>query len=173
MQLTNVREYETLFILKPDSTDESMQSVRERLLSVIDRQGGRLLRYNIWGKRKLAFEVAKNPKGIYIQLRFLSQPTAVRELERNLRVLEPVIRYQTIKMGENVDVDKRMAEQEAEDRARAATEAEARARAEAQGQALEPAVGIPEVEDEEPPRHHHRFGDEADADMSPGVDEEE
>ena len=126
-----MREYETLFVIKPDSSDDAMKQVQTRLEGVLDKEGAKLLRYNIWGKKKLAFEVAKNPKGIMVQLQFLSPPTCIRELERNLRLIEPVVRYQTIKVAEQVDVEKRIAEQEAEDRARTAAEAEAKAREEA------------------------------------------
>ena len=129
--MQTMREYETLFVIKPDSSDDSMKQVQTRLEGVLDKEGAKLLRYNIWGKKKLAFEVAKNPKGIMVQLQFLSPPTCIQELERNLRLIEPVVRYQTIKVAEQVDVDKRIAEQQAEDRARSAAEAEAKAREEA------------------------------------------
>ena len=130
-----LREYETIYILKPDIADDAMSNVQERLTDVMDKQGAKVLRFNVWGKKKLAFEVAKNPKGIYVQLSFLSGPDAIKEIERNLRLIEPVVRYQTIKVADAVDVDKRLAEQAAEDRARAEAEARAKADAEARAQA--------------------------------------
>lgn len=129
-----LREYETIYILKPDIADEAMSTVQERLTDVIDKQGAKILRFNVWGKKKLAFEIAKNPKGVYVQLSFLAGPSAIKEIERNLRLIEPVVRYQTIKIADAVDVEKRLAEQATEDHARA--EAEAKAKADAEARAL-------------------------------------
>jgi small subunit ribosomal protein S6 len=117
-----MREYETLYIVRPDLADENIAQLNERLTGVLAREGAKVLRLDVWGKKKLAFEVKKNPKGIYFHLSYLSPPHVVAEFERNLRMIEPVIRYQTMKIAENVDVDKRIAEQEAEDKARAANE---------------------------------------------------
>ncbi len=130
-----LREYETIYILKPDIADDAMSTVQDRLSDVMDKQGAKVLRFNVWGKKKLAFEVDKNPKGVYVQLSFLAQPDAIREIERNLRLIEPVMRYQTIKVAEQVDVERRLAEQAAEDRARAEAEAKAKAEAEARAAA--------------------------------------
>jgi small subunit ribosomal protein S6 len=153
--MESLREYETLFILRPDLTDEATLQINERLKGVLDREGARLLKCNVWGKRKTAFEVKKQPKGIYVQLCFLSAPGSIREVERNLRMLEPVIRYQTIKVAEEVDVEKRLAQQEAEDRAQAEAEAKARAEAEARQ-----AAGLPLVEPEPAPAPVVDEGDE-------------
>ncbi len=117
-----MREYETLYIVRPDLADENLAQLNERLTGVLAREGAKILRLDVWGKKKLAFEVKKNPKGIYFHLKYLSPPHVVAEFERNLRMIEPVIRYQTIKVAENVDVDGRILEQQAEDKARAANE---------------------------------------------------
>jgi small subunit ribosomal protein S6 len=153
--MVGVREYETLYILRPDLTDEAAVQINDRLKGVLERDGAKLLKCSVWGKRKTAFEVKKHPKGIYVQMCFLSQPSFVGEFERNLRMIEPVIRYQTIKLAEDVDPEKRMAEQEAMDRAQAEAEAKARAEAEARK-----AAGL----SEEPPPAPSHEGDDADDD---------
>jgi small subunit ribosomal protein S6 len=127
-----MREYETLYIVRPDLADENIAQLNERLTGVLAREGAKILRLDVWGKKKLAFEVKKNPKGIYFHLKYLGPPHVVTEFERNLRMIEPVIRYQTIKIAENVDVDKRIREQEAEDKARAASEEKRHKEADAQ-----------------------------------------
>jgi ribosomal protein S6 len=127
-----MREYETLYIVRPDLADENIAQLNERLTGVLAREGAKILRLDVWGKKRLAFEVKKNPKGIYFHLKYLSPPHVVTEFERNLRMIEPVIRYQTMKIAENVDVDKRIAEQEAEDKARAANEEKRHKEAEVQ-----------------------------------------
>lgn len=104
------REYETIFIMRPDSTDQITDSVKERINGVMDKLDGKLVSYDSWGKRKLAFAIRdrtgqKNHyKGLYFHLRYVGDNALVPELERNLRMLEPVLRYMTIKLDEDFDL---------------------------------------------------------------------
>ena len=97
------REYETVFILRPDTNQDGIQLVNTRVRGVIDQMGGRLLKLDNWGKRKLAYEVKKQLKGIYLYWQYLGTTGVVEEIERNLRMLDQVIRYYTVKVDENVD----------------------------------------------------------------------
>ncbi len=115
-----LREYETIYILKPDITDENITQVNQRLMNVFDQDGGHVLKQNTWGKKKLAFEMRKQQKGIYVHLHYLGKPTMIKELERNLRMLEPVLAYQTIKLASDVDVEQRLAQREQEKTSQAA-----------------------------------------------------
>ncbi|HZU84459.1 MAG TPA: 30S ribosomal protein S6, partial [Polyangiaceae bacterium] len=101
------REYETIFILRPDTNQDGIQAVNTRVRSVIDTMGGRLLKLDNWGKRKLAYEVKKQLKGIYLYWQYLGTSGVVEEIERNLRMLDAVIRYYTVKIDEDVDVTAR------------------------------------------------------------------
>lgn len=138
--MQTMREYETLYILKPDIGEDTLSQIQTRLSDVLDGQEAKVLRFNVWGKKKLAFEVAKNPKGIFVQLSYLAQPSSISELERNLRLIEPVVRFQTVKVSDSVDVEKRLAQQAAEDRTR--KEAEAKAKAEAEERAAAAAAEL-------------------------------
>ena len=126
-----LREYETIYILRPDMPEDGMIQVNERLSGILDREGAKILKHDVWGKKKLAFEVKKHPKGVYVYLNYLGKPEAIREIERNLRLIEPVLSYQTVKIAENVDVEHRVAEQDAENQAQAAAEAQRKAETEA------------------------------------------
>jgi small subunit ribosomal protein S6 len=97
------REYETIFILRPDTNQDGIQAVNTKIRTVIDGQGGRLLKLDNWGKRKLAYEVKKQLKGIYLYWQYLGTTGTVEEIERNLRMLDAVIRYYTVKVDENID----------------------------------------------------------------------
>ncbi len=97
------REYETIFILRPDTNQEGIQTVNTRIRSIIDQMGGRLIKLDNWGKRKLAYEVKKQLKGIYLYWQFLGTSGVVEEIERNLRMLDSVIRYYTVKVDEDVN----------------------------------------------------------------------
>ena len=97
------REYETIYILRPDSTSDVIAQVNQKVRGVIESGGGTLLKIDNWGKRKLAYEVKKQLKGIYLYWQYLGSTGVVEEIERNLRMLDQVIRYYTVKVDENVD----------------------------------------------------------------------
>ena len=101
------REYETIFILRPDTNQDGIQTVNNRIRSVIDSMGGRLLKLDNWGKRKLAYEIKKQLKGIYLYWQYLGTSGTVEEIERNLRMLDTVIRYYTVKVDEDIDPNAR------------------------------------------------------------------
>ena len=103
------REYETIFILRPDTTQDGIRTVNTRVRTVIDQLGGRLLKLDNWGKRKLAYEVKKQLKGIYLYWQYLGTSGTVEELERNLRMLDIVIRYYTVKVDQDIDPNARPA----------------------------------------------------------------
>ena len=104
------REYETIYILRPNTPNEGVAEVNTRIRGIIEQMGGKILKVDNWGKRRLAYEVAKERKGIYLYWQYLAQPGVVEETERNLRMLDSVIRYLTTKVDENIDVGARPTE---------------------------------------------------------------
>jgi small subunit ribosomal protein S6 len=104
------REYETIYILRPNTPNEGVAEVNSRIKGVIEGMGGKVIKVDNWGKRRLAYEVAKERKGIYLYWQYLAQPGVVEETERNLRMLDAVIRYLTVKVDEDVDVSARPTE---------------------------------------------------------------
>jgi small subunit ribosomal protein S6 len=97
------REYETIFIVHPDAGTDVMDRVAGRCREVMGRLSGKLLKAENWGRRRLAYPVRKQDKGIYVYLRYLGYSDMVHELERNLRMLDPVLKYLTVKIDEDVD----------------------------------------------------------------------
>jgi len=104
------REYETIFILRADTPNDGVGSVNTRLRGIVDQFGGKVLKLDNWGKRKLAYEVRKQLKGIYLYWRYLASSGTVEEIERNLRMLDSVIRYYTVKVDADVDPNARPSE---------------------------------------------------------------
>ena len=101
------REYETIFILRPDTNQEGITQVNGKVRTVIEQMGGKILKLDNWGKRKLAYEIKKQLKGIYMYWQYLGTSGMVEEIERNLRMLDTVIRYYTVRVDEDVVPDAR------------------------------------------------------------------
>jgi small subunit ribosomal protein S6 len=99
------REYETIFILKHDVTRESSERIGSRLADVVSRGGGKLTRVENWGRRRLAYPVAKQKRGVYVYLKYIGRGGLVQEVERNLRLLDDVLKYLTVKTADEVQRD--------------------------------------------------------------------
>jgi small subunit ribosomal protein S6 len=81
--------------------DEGQAKLTERVTGWITAAGGELARTNVWGRRKLAYAIKKQVEGIYVQLDFQLKPSATRELERNLRIEENVLRHMLVRLDED------------------------------------------------------------------------
>ena len=118
-----MREYETIYILKPDTIADQVGEVNTRVKGIIEDGGGKILKLDNWGKRRLAYEIQKERKGVYLYWQYLGGPEIVAEFERNLRMLDPVIRYMTVRLDENVDPAERLTDVDDETFERAAVTA--------------------------------------------------
>jgi len=105
-----VREYETIYLLKPETPDDQVEEIKERLRGVVSREGGKVIRFTNQGKRKTAFPVAKNAKALYVHCLYVGMPGLVQELERNLKMLDVVTKFQSVKLADEVDFDARQVE---------------------------------------------------------------
>lgn len=92
--------YESIFIVKPSISDEDVTKTVTKLEGII-KQGGEYLTTENWGKKKLAYEVNKEKKGLYMLFRFRGKGTLVDELERNYRFDDNVIKFMTIQLGKH------------------------------------------------------------------------
>lgn len=97
------REYETIYVLRADVDPDSADRVASRIAEVVSRESGKLIKVENWGRRKLAYVVAKQRRGVYYYLKYLGQGVLVAELERNLRMLDTVLKFQTILLREDVE----------------------------------------------------------------------
>ena len=98
-----LREYETIYVLRPDTVNDKVAEVNGRVRTIIESMGGKVLNVDNWGKRKLAYEIRKQLKGIYLYWQYLAAPEVVAEFERNMRMLDSVIRYMTVQTAVDVD----------------------------------------------------------------------
>jgi small subunit ribosomal protein S6 len=96
-------EYETTMVMRPDLGGDAIEGTLDRVREVVKTQGGKLLAINHWGKKKLAFDIKKQSRGIYVHAQYLGQKGLVAELERNLRITDHILRYETIRVAKDVD----------------------------------------------------------------------
>jgi small subunit ribosomal protein S6 len=90
--------YESIFILRPSLADEDIQKTLDKVKSTVEKSGGTIERLENWGKKKLAYEVKREKKGVYVQLNFHGNGTAVSELERLFRLEDAIMKFLTVKL---------------------------------------------------------------------------
>jgi small subunit ribosomal protein S6 len=105
-----VREYETIYLLRAETPDDQVEEIKERLRGVVTREGGKVIRFTNQGKRKTAFPVAKNAKALFIHCLYVGKPGIVAELERNLKMIDTVTKFQSVKLADDVDFEARQVE---------------------------------------------------------------
>lgn len=99
------REYETIYILKPDIDADSAEKIGARIAEVVGTEKGRLTKVEQWGRRRLAYDIGKQRRGVYMYLKYLGGGKVVAEIERNLRLADGVIKYQTVLVRSDVAVE--------------------------------------------------------------------
>jgi len=97
-----MRIYENLFIVKPDATEEEIDSLIEQMSKNITTAGGTVDKVEKWGKRRLAYKVEKQREGYYVLLTFTADSQAVREFERRMRVQDAIIKFLTVRIDETL-----------------------------------------------------------------------
>jgi small subunit ribosomal protein S6 len=110
VQKNFVREYETIYLLRPETPDDQVEEIKERLRGVVTREGGKVIRFTNQGKRKTAFTVAKNLKALYMHCLYIGKPGLVQEFERNLKMIDSVTKFQSVRLADEVDFEARQVE---------------------------------------------------------------
>src|SRR5512132_3647569 len=93
------RTYELMFIVRPDMPEEEQSKLISNLESSVSSSGG-TVKSEVWGKRRLAYAVRRFHDGIFVLLTLEGDGAMVHELERRLRVTEPVIKFITVRVDE-------------------------------------------------------------------------
>src|SRR4029077_6892930 len=87
-QKLKTKEYETIYILRSDVDADAAEKVQNRIAEVIGREEGKLVKVEAWGRRKLAYPVAKSKKGVYVYVKYVGHGGLVQEVERNLKLAD-------------------------------------------------------------------------------------
>ena len=94
-----MRQYELMVILDPEIDDRTVQPSLEKLLTVVTTDGGSVDTVDIWGRRRLAYEIKKKAEGIYAVVGFTAEPATAKELDRQLGLNESVMRTKLLRPG--------------------------------------------------------------------------
>ncbi len=92
-----MRQYELMIILEPGLEERTVQPSLEQFLKVVTTGGGTVQRVDVWGRRRLAYEIDKKSEGIYAVIDLTANPDTVRELDRQLNLNEGVLRTKVLR----------------------------------------------------------------------------
>ena len=99
------REYELIYIMRPTIGPSEAKKVSDRITEVLEKHGARLTRVDQWGKRRLAYTIKRHTRGQFVYVRYVGFSDVVAEIERNLRNLDEVIRYQSVRLEGLYDLE--------------------------------------------------------------------
>ena len=141
-----MRRYESVIILDPGLPDDDIRAFTDRYTELIRSYGGDIIRVDDWGLKRLAYLVKKREKGRYVFFDYGGVPALIEEMERQLKISEEVIKFLSVKLDEDFDLEAFKAEAEAK-----AQEAEAKAQEAARAKAAAAETPAPEAPPEEKP----------------------
>jgi small subunit ribosomal protein S6 len=95
------RRYETLVLIHPDLVEQGAKELAERVKTLIEDQGGTVSQLQDWGLRDLAYSLAKQKRAFYFLFEYRGTPKALLEIERNLKLMDKVLRFVSVRQAEN------------------------------------------------------------------------
>jgi small subunit ribosomal protein S6 len=103
----SVRQYELVYILPPDTTEEQVAELHQQIEAVVSRMSGQIDRMENWGRRRLAYEIAHQKEGVYVLEVINGSGELMKELDRRLRVMDQVMRHMVVRVDEEKQVVER------------------------------------------------------------------
>ena len=123
-----MRRYETIFIADPDLQDDARKTLFDKFKNLLVQEKGILVDFDDWGNRKLAYEIKKKPRGHYVCMTYGGTGEIVKELERNFRLDDKIMKFMTVLLEKDVDpadLEKEIAAAETADTAETDADADA------------------------------------------------
>ena len=105
-----MRRYETVWVVNGDLPDEEVKATIDKFTKIISGQGGTMVGVEEWGRRKLAYKIQGTIRGYYVLADFAGTSETVKELERNYRIDDRIIRFLTTKKSDKVNLEALQAE---------------------------------------------------------------
>ena len=99
----NMRRYETIFIVRPNAVESDIETAINKTVSIIEGDGGAIIRIDKWGLKKLAYLIKKESQGYYVYIDYAGIPASVSEIERIFRIDDRILKYLTVKLADTCD----------------------------------------------------------------------
>ena len=93
-----INKYELMLIVNPNADEERQKEIVERLRATVETDKGNVAGVDEWGKKKLAYEIKKEPEGVYTIITFTADPATLAEVERVLGITDEVLRFMTTRL---------------------------------------------------------------------------
>ncbi|MGD8266937.1 MAG: 30S ribosomal protein S6 [Desulfobacterales bacterium] len=100
-----MRRYETIVIVDPDLGEERRTLIFDRIRELVPQKGGLVVEFDEWGARKMAYEIKKKKRGFYLRVDYCGTGDLVKEMERQFRIDDRVLKYMTILLEDDVDME--------------------------------------------------------------------
>jgi small subunit ribosomal protein S6 len=98
-----LREYEIVYVLAPNADNAEAERLNAKVTEVVSAFQGKLTKLDNWGRRKLAYPIKKHTRAVFVYTKYVAKPGVVAEIERNLRIADSVLRYQSTLLRDMVD----------------------------------------------------------------------
>jgi len=138
-----MRRYETFVIIDPDLSQDERDSLIERVQELISRMNGFLVFTDVWGEKKLAYEIRKKERGYYVRFDYCGLAPLVNEIERFFRIDDRALKYMTVLLDKEADLEKVK-----EEKAAAESESRLEEAPEKQQEEVETAAAEEEIKEE-------------------------
>jgi small subunit ribosomal protein S6 len=94
-----MRQYELMVILDPETEERTISTTMDKFLNVVKKDGGTIDNVDVWGRRRLAYDIKKQSEGIYAVVNFTAEPATAQELDRQLNLSESIMRTKLVRPG--------------------------------------------------------------------------
>jgi small subunit ribosomal protein S6 len=94
-----MRQYELMVILDPETEERTVDKTMDKFLTVVKNDGGTIDNVDIWGRRRLAYDIKKKSEGIYVVVTMTAEPATAQELDRQLNLSESIMRTKLLRPG--------------------------------------------------------------------------
>jgi small subunit ribosomal protein S6 len=106
-----MRYYETIFIVHPNLNEEESKEVLKKFSGLVERYKGVLVKMEEWGNQRLAYRVKKSERGYFVLMGYCAEPGLVPELERDLKLDDRVLKFQSVKISDHADPEEMIQKQ--------------------------------------------------------------
>ena len=98
-----MRHYETIYIVNPNLAEEANKEVTEKFSNLVQKHEGVVVKVDEWGSKRLAYQIKKNDYGYYVLMDYCGGSQIIAEIERELKLDDRIVKYQTVKLEDDVD----------------------------------------------------------------------